>query len=215
MVVARGVLDWLLRRRCRPPAADARPPTLLPRCRVNESAPYSPDYEELEQALRAAEIDLSPAEVHGMVTATVSVPDARAPGSLFFGGRKIAPTPEVQDFLRLIAALQEDVRTRMLSLDFEFRPLLPPAGAELAEQVEGLAAWARGYTLGLGAAGMREPERLQGEVAEFLLDVTRIGEAEMDEDEPLEQQERELAEIVEYLRAGAQLVYDELHRMYQ
>lgn len=182
---------------------------------MSEALPYSPDYEELEQALRAAEIELSPAEVHGMVTATVSVPDARAPGSLFFGSRKVTPTPEVQDVLRLIAAMQEDVRTRLRGSDFEFRPLLPPAGSELEVQVEGLAAWARGYVMGLGAAGVREPERLKGEVAEFLLDVTRIGEAEMDEDETVEQQERELAEIVEYLRAGAQLVYDELHRMYE
>jgi uncharacterized protein YgfB (UPF0149 family) len=51
---------------------------------------------------------------------------------------------------------------------------------------------------------------LRGEVGEFLLDLNRISEAEMDDDEPVEQQEREIADIVEYLRAGAQLVYDEL-----
>jgi uncharacterized protein YgfB (UPF0149 family) len=37
-----------------------------------------------------------------------------------------------------------------------------------------------------------------------------IGEAEMDEDGDTEEQEREMAEIVEYLRVGVQLVYEEL-----
>lgn len=182
---------------------------------MNGSTPYSPDYEELERALSAAEIELPPAEVHGIITGIVSVPGARAPGSLFFGERKVAPTPEVEQFLRLVAALQEDIRSRLQGVEFEFQPLLPPADAELAQRVEALGVWARGYVLGLGAAGVSEPERLKGEVGEFLLDATRIGEAEMDEDETLEHQERELAEIVEYLRAGVQLVYDQLHRMYE
>lgn len=175
------------------------------------SPAYSPDYEELTAALEAAEIELSAAEVHGIITGTVSVPDARAPGSLFFGRKQVKPTAAVEQFLRLVAALQEDVRARLQGTEFEFQPLLPGAGAELADQVEALGAWARGYVLGLTSAGVRDPEQqLAGEAAEFVADAIRIGEAEMDEDETVEQQEREIAEIVEYLRAGVQLVYDEL-----
>jgi uncharacterized protein len=169
-----------------------------------------PDHDELARALHDAGIDLNPAEVHGMITATVSVPQSRAPGSLFFGRKPVTPTPEVEAFLRLVATLQEDIGGQLGGSEFEFQPLLAGPNAELAEQVEAVAAWARGYVLGLAAAGVREPKRLEGEVAEFLLDATRIGEAEMDEDETAEEQERELAEIVEYLRAGVQLVYDEL-----
>lgn len=178
---------------------------------MNNSSTSPPDYEELAQALRAAHIELSPAEVHGMITATVSVPQAQAPGSLLFGGERVTATPEVETFLRLVAALQEDVRSRLQGGDFEFQLLLPDT-AELPDQVDALAAWARGYVLGLAAAGVRDPKQLEGEIGEFLLDVTRISEAEMDDAETVEQQEREIAEIVEYLRAGVQLVYDELHR---
>lgn len=178
---------------------------------MSDSLSVPPDYDELARALRDAGIDLSPAEVHGIITATVSVPQARAPGSLLFGGTPVTATPEVEAFLRLVAVLQEDTGARLAGSEFEFQPLLAGPDAELAEQVEAVAAWARGYVLGLAAAGVREPKRLEGEVGEFLLDATRIGEAEMDEDETIEEQERELAEIVEYLRAGVQLVYDELH----
>ena len=177
---------------------------------MNRSPSYPPDYDELAQALRAARIELSPAEVHGIVTATVSVPQARAPGSLFFGRAPVTATPEIETFLRLVAALQEDIDMRLQGSDFEFQPLLPDTDAELSEQVDALASWARGYVLGLAASGVSDPKRLEGGVGEFLLDATRIGEAEMDEDETVEQQEREIAEIVEYLRAGVQLVYDEL-----
>lgn len=176
---------------------------------MNVSPTYPPDYEELAQALRAAHIELSPAEVHGIITATVSVPQAQAPGSLLFGRDPVTATPEVEAFLRLVAALQEDIQSRLQDADFAFQPLLPES-AELADEVDALAAWARGYVLGLAAAGVRDPQRLEGEVGEFLLDVTRISEAEMDDDQSVEQQEREIAEIVEYLRAGVQLVYDEL-----
>lgn len=178
---------------------------------MNGSPTFPPDYEELAHALGAAQIALGPAEVHGMITGAVSVPQARMPGALFFGDKPITATPETEAFLRLVAALQEDIRSRLEASEFEFQPLLPGAAADFADQVDALAAWARGYVLGLGAAGIKDPARLGGEVGEFLLDATRIGEAEMDDDETIEQQERELAEIVEYLRAGVQLVYDELH----
>lgn len=168
-----------------------------------------PDYDELAAALRAAGVALSAAEVHGVLTAAVSVPGARAPGRILFGDKPPPASAELERLLRHIAALQEDIRARLEGADFEFRLLLP-MDALLPDQVEALAAWARGYVLGLAAAGIREPSRLRGEIAEFLLDVERIGEAEMDDDETVEQQEREIAEIVEYLRAGVQLVYDEL-----
>jgi uncharacterized protein len=178
---------------------------------LNHSIAHPPDYDELAAVLEAARVELSAAEVHGIIAGTVSVPAARAPGALFFGRKPVTPTPEVEQFLRFIAALQEDVHLRLDEADFEFQPLLPGAAAELPEQVEGLAAWTRGYMLGLAAAGVRDPQQLEGEAGEFLRDALQIGEAEMDEDETLEAQERELAEIVEYLRAGVQLVYDELH----
>lgn len=179
--------------------------------RLNRTPTYPPDYGELAQALRDADIHLMAAEVHGMITGAVSVPQARVPGSLFFGRNAVTATPEVESFLRLVAAAQEDILARLQGTDFEFQPLLPDADAELSEQVEALAAWARGYLLGLAASGAADPKRLKGEVGEFLLDVNRISEAEMDDDETVEQQEREIAEIVEYLRAGAQMVFDELN----
>jgi len=178
---------------------------------LHSSPTVPPDYDELAQALRAADIELSPAEVHGMITGTVSVPQARAPGSLFFGSDAITATPEVELFLRLLAALQEDVRMRLQGSDFEFQPLLLGPDADLPAQIDALAAWARGYILGLAASGIADPQRLEGEVSEFLLDATRIGEAETDTDETTEQQEREIVEIVEYLRAGVQMVFDELN----
>ena len=177
---------------------------------MTTSPAYSPDYDELAAALQAADIDLSPAEVHGILTGAASVPDGRAPGALFFGRKQVKPTPAVENFLRLVVAFQEDIRARLQGTEFEFQLLLPPSGSDLADEVEALGAWARGYVLGLTTAGVAEPQQLRGEAGEFVADVLSIGEAEMDEDESVEQQEREIAEIVEYLRAGVQLVYDEL-----
>ncbi|HEY8554389.1 MAG TPA: YecA family protein [Burkholderiales bacterium] len=177
---------------------------------MNGSSVSPPDYDDLAAALRAASVPLSAAEVHGVLTGAASVPEGRAPGAVIFGDTPPPPTAETERLLRVIAALQEDIRARLEGPDFQFQPMLP-SGVPVSEHVEALAAWARGYVLGLAAAGVRDPDRLKGEIAEFLLDAERIGEAEMDHDQTTEAQEREIAEIVEYLRAGVQLVYDELH----
>jgi uncharacterized protein YgfB (UPF0149 family) len=44
-----------------------------------------------------------------------------------------------------------------------------------------------------------------------LTDLARIARASVGETEPTEEDESDYAEIVEYIRAGAQLVHDELH----
>ncbi|MFL6621409.1 MAG: UPF0149 family protein [Sulfurifustis sp.] len=169
-----------------------------------------PDYDELDHALRAAAVDLSAAEAHGMIAAAASVPQPPALARLLFGGAAAPADADSQELMALATALFDDVRRRLAETDFEFEPLL--GDAELPMQVERLAEWARGYVLGLGLAGIGEARPLPGEAGEFVRDAMQIGEVEMDRGIDTEQQEREVAEIVEYLRVGVQLVYEQMHR---
>lgn len=170
----------------------------------------APDYEEVDDALRAAGMDVSAAEMHGMVSAAASFAQPPSLTEMLFAERGSPGTPEADQVLALAENLQEDVRTRLEDTEFEFEPLL--GEAPIAERVERLAAWSRGYLLGLAAGGLSDPTQLPGDAGEFLVDAVRIGEAEMDEDEDAERQERDIAEIIEYVRVGVQLVYEELRR---
>lgn len=166
-----------------------------------------PDYDELDEALRAAAVELSAAEIHGMITAAASVPQPPALAQLLFGSATVPADADSQRLTALAATLLTDVRRRLAETDFEFEPLL--GEAELPLQVERLGEWARGYVLGLGLAGIGDLP-LPGEAGEFVCDAMQIGEVEMDRGVDTEQQEREVAEIVEYLRVGVQLVYEQL-----
>jgi uncharacterized protein len=170
----------------------------------------APDYEEIERALRAAGLDISAAEMHGTVTAAASFAQPPALAEMLFAEHGTPGTPEADRVLALGENLEQEVRTRFEDTEFEFEPML--GEASITERVERLAAWSRGYLLGLAAGGLQDPTQLAGDAGEFLVDAIRIGEVEMDEDEDAERQEHDLAEIIEYLRVGVQLVYEELRR---
>jgi yecA family protein len=170
----------------------------------------APDYEELSYVLDAADLEMSAAEAHGIVTGASCVPRAPDLGRLFFGNEGVPPTDEAERLLATLAALKAEIDRRLAETDFDFEPLLPRSPQDPSE-VEALGAWARGFVLGLAAVGVRHPDELPGDASEFLFDTMQIGEVQLDAAPDAEQQERDIAEIVEYLRVGVQLIYEALH----
>lgn len=172
--------------------------------------PIGPDYEQLTDALSLAGLNMSAAEAHGLLTGAIVSPARPGPVRLFFGTAGAPATPEAG---RLLAALDDAVREteyRLRGTEFGFEPMLP-AEASLHERVDALADWCRGFIYGLAAGGLRNPGELRGDAGEFLQDALQIGEVEADADASEEEQERDFAEVVEYVRIGVQLVYEELH----
>lgn len=166
-----------------------------------------PDFAELADALYAAHVTTSAAEAHGIMTAALCAPQPPDWQRLLFGGDPVHASPSLRSQL---AALYEQTGQQLTGVEFQFAPLLP--AATLSEQVEALAEWCRGFTLGMSAAGV-DGDNLPGEAGEFMRDAQEMAEAQLDDDETEETQEREYTEIVEYLRVGVQLVYEELHRL--
>lgn len=163
------------------------------------------DYATLSTALEAAGITTSAAETHGIVTAALCAPHPPDWQHLLFGMHPAGVSPSLRSQL---LALYDRTASQLTGMEFEFAPLLP--AESLVGQVEALADWCRGFVLALGIAGIDE-QALPGEAGEFVRDAKEIAEAEMDDDEAIEAQERDYEEIVEYLRVGVQLVYEELH----
>lgn len=92
----------------------------------------------------------------------------------------------------------------------EFAPLLPDEEEPLAGRTSALAHWCEGFLYGLGAGGLTSIEALPGEVGEIVRDMTEIGRATPGSDEPTETDEQAYAQLLEYVRVGVQLIYDEL-----
>jgi uncharacterized protein YgfB (UPF0149 family) len=104
---------------------------------------------------------------------------------------------------------------RMLEDDeLTFEPLLPSDDAPLMEQVEALAAWCQGFLSGVGS--MRDPLASgappSDALTEILRDLAEISRAGLSEDEAEGRGHPDfaLAEIHEYVRVSAQIVFEEL-----
>ncbi|MEM9532945.1 MAG: UPF0149 family protein [Pseudomonadota bacterium] len=170
----------------------------------------SPEYAVLEEALTQARVGLSPAELHGALSALLSADPDLDPDHWL--------TTALGDSLPL-HALPDDARQQLLFLfdwtlrelgeaEFSFQLLLPEETAPLAERVQALASWAAGFNAALGSA-FSSLEALPGEVSEYVVDLTEISRAEAPE-EASESDETQFQELAEYTRLGAMMTFETL-----
>lgn len=83
--------------------------------------------------------------------------------------------------------------------------------SRLSERAESLAQWCQGYLVGLAMGGIKDHNALPGDVPEFVKDLLKISQAIADGTN--DEDEDAFYELVEYVRVGVQLVYDELAPM--
>lgn len=107
--------------------------------------------------------------------------------------------------------LREAAAGALTDLHDGFTPLLPEDTVELAQRAQALGAWCQGFLFGLAGRIKLELRDCSEEVREIVRDFTEFSGAALDAADDLEVEENAYAELVEYLRVGAQLVYMELH----
>lgn len=95
--------------------------------------------------------------------------------------------------------------------EMTFVPLLPDDDQDLARRVTALSAWCEGFLLGLASGRPLNMKLCSAELKEIVRDFTEFTHAGVGEEDDGELEETAYAELVEYIRVGAQLVYMELH----
>lgn len=118
-----------------------------------------------------------------------------------------AMTPDVEQPLRL---LFWDTLRALRGDEMEFEPFLPDDALPLEQRTAALSQWCQGFLYGFGTARAIKPEDLPASIDEVLRDVANISRAEVDVGDAGEEEEQAYTELVEYLRAGVQLIHDEL-----
>jgi uncharacterized protein YgfB (UPF0149 family) len=177
---------------------------------------YTISFVDAEQALRTAEAAVSVAEGHGCLCgAFCTLPQFSSQSWL----QELLPDPTDEYYLvneqaidPALIKLHDETRLALQGDAMEFVPLLPDDEAPLAERIAALAQWSQGFLYGFGiGAPAAAPQTYPGEVAEVLKDFSEIARAN-DTEVSGEDDEEEQAyfELVEYLRAAVQLIYDEL-----
>jgi hypothetical protein len=169
------------------------------------------DYAEIERSLIASHALSEPAEAHGTLAGALC---ALGPYRLEDWLAEILPEgagagPTDPALATLYAATVSALRSQQMDFDL----LIPSDDQPIEERTRALTGWCTGFLYGLGANGAADPQRLPGDLGEILRDMTEITRADVDASDSLEANESALAELVEFVRVGVQLVFDELQPM--
>lgn len=96
------------------------------------------------------------------------------------------------------------------SADMAFQVLLPDDEQSLDERATALGQWCQGFLYGLGTSAIEDVTRLPGDVGEIVRDLSELTRIGVDGRESLESNEHAYAELVEFVRVGVQLLFEEL-----
>jgi uncharacterized protein YgfB (UPF0149 family) len=174
------------------------------------------EYQWVEDAFRRAGVLGEPAEVHGSLCAVLCI--------LGGGGTEVWRADSLQnvdeDNAQLAAgrsAMEQLELTTWAALNgsgMDFAPLLPADSSGLAVRVEALAHWCQGFLYGVSLCGVIDPSQTSSIGAEHLdelvKDLAEISRAGLSADDDETDADFAYAELVEFLRAGVQLVFEEL-----
>lgn len=120
----------------------------------------------------------------------------------------IEPGPQARAELRQVC---EQTVSALADMQTGFMILLPDDDVGLGERARSLGAWCEGFLYGLAGRIKLDLRECTEEVREIVKDFTQFTRASLDAGDDLEVEEGAYAELVEYIRVGAQLVYMELH----
>jgi hypothetical protein len=163
-------------------------------------------FHDVARALAEAGSTVLAAEAHGYLCGALCV---RRDFGLAEWLDEILPDGSAADHGRF-ESLREASGATLAGTEMEFQPLLPDDVEPLAVRGEALGAWCQGFLYGFGAAGTANRSGLPESVSEFLADLARISQVGDVGSGTEEVEEAAYAELVEFLRVGVQLVYDEL-----
>lgn len=167
------------------------------------------DHAACLDALERAEADLSPAEFHGTLCAFLCT---RTPPRMDQWVGEIVVSehaPRVGAWSRALCEAAEHTRLALSEGAFALELLLPGDDTPLAQRSEALSDWCTGFLYGMGLAGRGIGESLSEEAREVVSDMVEFTRIDA-EDEGAQGAEKAFTEIVEYVRMGVVLIYEEL-----
>lgn len=167
-------------------------------------------FAEIERVFEELSTSAAAAEAHGCLCGALCTstdyPFERWLGE--FAADEVRPLPPAgEQPLRVLFA---DTVRALRGDEMEFEPLLPDDDATLERRTTALSQWCQGFLYGFSTGGPLKTQELPGSVDEILRDLTHISGATVDVGDAGEAEEASYAEVLEYVRVGAQLIHDEL-----
>jgi uncharacterized protein len=130
------------------------------------------------------------------------------------------------DLAEALGAFREATERNLADDEFRFAMLLPEDDAPITDRAIALSDWCGGFLGGLGLASETtgkagKPKRggkriqigggqLSADASEAIRDLERIAKADIELDDDDEANEAAIAELIEYIKVGTALIYQEL-----
>ena len=171
------------------------------------------DFETVDQALTRAETGVNASESHGTLCGLLC---AQQPfdEQTWLLHTLIATDSEnssVAETRNVLGQLAESTARQLSDANFGFIMLLPDDEQSLQIRTQAVSQWCQGFLEGLRLAQLSHPKTLPGDAGEVMSDIIEISKAARFQVEDSNENEADFVELVEFLRAGIQLVYEELH----
>ena len=175
------------------------------------------EYEVLEELLSSSGSPLPPAELHGGLCGLICANGQRAAMSWLESLLEdcSGDSASLSELAVGLSTLGEETFSAFTGSSLEFRPLLPDDDSGVDVRSDALAHWCHGFLSGLVIGGLEldaERDHLPADIHELVGDFAEISKAGADaaEIEDPELGARSLFELIEYVRVGAQLIFEEL-----
>jgi hypothetical protein len=171
-----------------------------------------PAYPRLARQLAAADVDASPAEVHGiaagLLCAGVGDSWARWEAELLEGG--VDGNVLADECRHSLRRLHDATVAELDDADMGLTLLLPDDDRPLPERADALRDWCAGFLYGLGIAGIPTDRALSAEGREALRDLTELTRLDAEHVADSEGEEGALTEIVEFVHVAVLLIREDL-----
>jgi len=169
---------------------------------------HSENYTEIQRVLCAERSLADAAEAHGTLAGCLCA----AVGYRFEDWlQEILPEGQPHpDSRQTLRELYTDTAGSLEGTNMEFELLLPEDRQPIDERTSALAQWCQGFLYGLGTSVVQDESGLPGDIGEIVRDLTQITHVAVDSEQSEESNESAYAELVEFVRVGVQLVFDEL-----
>lgn len=163
-------------------------------------------------------------EVQGVLAASRSISDAAEAHGTLAGALCAAPGYGLEDWCGEILpegapdsqtsgtlrGIYEETGNSLAAADLAFQLLLPDDERPIEQRAAALGSWCQGFLYGLGTSGIRDVRALPGEAGEIVRDLIEITQVGADSGDDLETNEGAYAELVEFVRVGVQILFDDL-----
>ena len=171
------------------------------------------NYAQLRRLMADCRALTEPAEAHGTLAGALCAADSY--GVDDWQAEILPEGAEPGAACTWLRGLYDETRAALTGTQMQFDLLLPDDDEPIELRAAALTLWCNGFVYGLGSGGAPDPERLPGDAGEIVRDLAQIMRAGVDQREGLEANEMALAELVEFVRVGVQVVFEELGALRQ